>query len=404
MSRSSRREPARHGLPVRNLKRVRRRPLTVTLACLLLLAGCDTGGSNEAAEPSPPPPSSTSVETTPSAAGGRSLALVEVARGLDAPVHAASAPGEPDRLYVVERAGRIRVLENGRVLPRPFLDISADVTSGGEQGLLSVAFHPDYAENGLFYVDYTDLKGDTRVVELRASEGSEPTKVRELLHVPQPYANHNGGQLAFDRDGLLYVGMGDGGAGGDPENVAQDLGSRLGKLLRIDVDMPGSDWEIVAYGLRNPWRFSFDRETGDLWIGDVGQGAVEEVDYLPARDLGSLVNFGWDVFEGTHVYEDKEPNDAGRLVGPVAEYSHDEGCSITGGFVYRGEDIPWARGRYFYGDYCSGRVWSLARTGDGATVRRLRFEAPELSSFAEDGSGELYLLTLDGTVYRLAPG
>jgi glucose/arabinose dehydrogenase len=383
---------------------VRRRPLAVALACLVIVAatGCDSGDPAEETEPAPP--ASTSAETEPTPPGSRSLALVKVASGLEAPVHAAAAPGEPGRLYVVERAGRIRVLEGGRVLPRPFLDISADVTSGGEQGLLSVAFHPDYAENGLFYVDYTDLGGDTRVVEFRAEEGREPTKVRELLHVAQPYANHNGGQLAFDRDGLLYVGMGDGGAGGDPENRAQDLGSRLGKLLRIDVDRPDADWEIVAYGLRNPWRFSFDRETGDLWIGDVGQGAVEEVDYLPGGDLGSLVNFGWDVFEGTHVYEDKKPNDAGRLVGPIAEYSHDEGCSITGGFVYRGEDVPSAQGRYFYGDYCSGRLWSLERTGEGATVRRLRFEAPELSSFAEDGSGELYLLTLDGTVYRLVSG
>ncbi|HEY7562582.1 MAG TPA: PQQ-dependent sugar dehydrogenase [Gaiellaceae bacterium] len=380
------------------------RPLAVALACLVLAAatGCDSGEQAEPAQPAPP--ASMSAETEPTPPGGRSLALVEVASGLDAPVHAAAAPGEPGRLYVVERAGRIRVLESGRVLPRPFLDISADVTSGGEQGLLSVAFHPDYAENGLFYVDYTDLEGDTRVVELRAEEGREPTKVRELLHVAQPYSNHNGGQLAFDRDGLLYVGMGDGGSGGDPENRAQDLGSRLGKLLRIDVDRPDADWEIVAYGLRNPWRFSFDRETGDLWIGDVGQGAVEEVDYLPAGDVGSLVNFGWDVFEGTHVYEDKKPNDAGRLVGPIAEYSHDEGCSITGGFVYRGEHVPSAQGRYFYGDYCSGRLWSLERTGDGARVRRLRFEVPELSSFAEDGSGELYLLTLDGTVYRLVSG
>jgi glucose/arabinose dehydrogenase len=386
---------------------VRGRPLALSVACLLaaLASGCDSGGPAEPAQPAPSsPPASTSAETEPSPPGGRALALVEVASGLDGPVHAAAAPDEPGRLYVVERAGRVRVLEGGRVLPDPFLDISSEVTSGGEQGLLSVAFHPDYAENGLFYVDYTDLNGDTRVVELRAREGREPTRVRELLHLAQPYANHNGGQLAFAADGLLYVGMGDGGAGGDPENRAQDLGSRLGKLLRIDVDGPDADWEIVAYGLRNPWRFSFDRETGDLWIGDVGQGEVEEVDYLPAGDIGSLVNFGWDVFEGTHVYEDKQPNDAGRLVGPIAEYSHDEGCSITGGFVYRGEDIPWAQGRYFYGDYCSGRLWSLTRAGDGATVRRLRFKVPELSSFAEDGSGELYLLTLDGTVYRLSAG
>jgi glucose/arabinose dehydrogenase len=196
--------------------------------------------------------------------------------------------------------------------------------------------------------------------------------------------------------------MGDGGAGGDPENRAQDLSERLGKLLRLDVDRPGAEWELVAYGLRNPWRFSFDRETGDLYIGDVGQGAWEEIDFLRGGARG-LVNFGWDAFEGNHVYEEKEPNGAGRLVAPVAEYSHDAGCSVTGGYVYQGEAVPAARGRYFYGDFCSGIVWSTeVRDGEVSRPRREPFTVDSLASFGEDARGELYLVSLDGAVYRLA--
>lgn len=373
------------------------RPLAVASIVLVLLgcagdSGDEEGGSSVSTGGSP---SSTTPEES------RGLALEEVVSGLDSPLFVASAPGEESRLYVVEREGRIRVVEDGRLVDKPFLDIVDLVTSGGEQGLLSVVFHPDYAENGLFYVDYTDLAGDTRVVEYRAS-GPSPRKVRELLFVDQPYANHNGGQLHFGPDGLLYVGMGDGGAGGDPEDRAQDLSERLGKLLRLDVDRPGAEWEVAAYGLRNPWRFSFDRETGDLFIGDVGQGAWEEIDFLPAGARG-LVNFGWDAFEGNHVYEDKEPNDAGRLVAPVAEYSHDAGCSVTGGYVYRGEAVPAARGRYFYGDYCSGTVWSLeAHEGEVSRPRREPFTVASLASFGEDAGGELYLVSLDGAVYRLA--
>jgi glucose/arabinose dehydrogenase len=294
----------------------------------------------------------------------------------------------------------ILVLEGEELGEEPFLDVRDLVTSGGEQGLLSVAFHPDYEQNRLFYVNYTDLQGDTRVVEYEATGGPQ-TRRRELLFVDQPYANHNGGQVVFGPDGLLYVGMGDGGSGGDPENRAQNLSSRLGKLLRLDVSREGATWEMVAYGLRNPWRFSFDRETGDLWIGDVGQGEIEEVDYLP-RDTQGLVNFGWDVLEGTQPFEDKEPNPRGELVGPVAEYGHDQGCSITGGFVYRGQRIPAARGLYFYGDYCSGLVWTF--DPEEERIRLLPFEVQGLSSFGEDAAGELYLVTLDGALFRLEAG
>jgi glucose/arabinose dehydrogenase len=348
-------------------------------------------------EPSPPP-------LRPERPGaGRSLGLEVVASGFDSPVHAAVAPGEPGRLYVVEQAGRVRVLAGSRIDDEPFLDLTAEVTSeGNEQGLLSIAFHPRFQANSRFYVNFTDRRGDTRVDEFRVRAG-RPTRVRRLLHVGQPYANHNGGQLAFGPDGLLYVGMGDGGSGGDPGDRAQDLSSPLGKLLRLDVDDRGAGWEPIAYGLRNPWRFSFDRLTGDLWIGDVGQNEVEEIDVLPARRVGELTNFGWDVYEGTRVHEDKEPTPGGRLVGPVSEYGHDLGCSVTGGFVYRGRDVHGrAGGRFFYGDYCSGRIWSLARWQGETTGRGHSFRVPELTSFAEDADGELLLLSRDGTIYRLA--
>ncbi|HYY74903.1 MAG TPA: PQQ-dependent sugar dehydrogenase [Gaiellaceae bacterium] len=392
----------------------------VGLVALFVLAlatgGC--AGDEESARtttaarpPAESEPETTTGETTaatteeapaePVPGRGRGLHLVEVASGLEAPTHAAAAPGEPERLYVVERPGRIRVVERGRVLPRLFLDIAADVTSGGEQGLLSVAFHPEYERNRRFYVDYTDLGGDTRVVEFRARGAAQPQRVRELLFVEQPYANHNGGQLAFGPDGLLYVGMGDGGSAGDPENRAQDLDSRLGKLLRLDVDRRGAEWETAAYGLRNPWRFSFDRETEDLFVADVGQGEWEEIDHLPAGER-RLVNFGWDVLEGTHPFEEKEPSAAGRLVGPVLEYDHSFGCSVTGGHVYRGEDLAEAYGRYFYGDYCSGIVWSFVlEDGRVTSQRRHPFEVASLSSFGEDGRGGLLLLSLEGTIYRL---
>jgi glucose/arabinose dehydrogenase len=389
------------------------RGLLAAGSVVLLLAAACAGGSDEGMETSPPgtdtrraPPTSSGDAETESERPGRGgpLGLEEVVSGLDAPVHAAAAPGEPGRLYVVEQPGRIRVLEDGALQEEAFLDITGQVKSGGEQGLLSVAFHPDYEENGLFYVDYTNTTGDTRVVEYRAEAGTAAAESRRLLAVDQPYDNHNGGQLAFGPDGLLYVGMGDGGAGGDPENRAQDLGSRLGKLLRLDVDDRGADWELVAYGLRNPWRFSFDRLTGDLWIADVGQQDREEIDFVPAAEVGELLNFGWDAYEGSAVFEDKEPSPGGRLVDPISEYTHEFGCSVTGGFVYRGSDVRQeARGRYFYGDYCSGRIWSLGRWNGELTRRGQEFRVPKLSSFAEDEDGELYLVSQGGTIYRLAP-
>jgi glucose/arabinose dehydrogenase len=228
-------------------------------------------------------------------------------------------------------------------------------------------------------------------------------RVRTLLNLADPYSNHNGGQLMFGPDGRLYVGTGDGGAGGDPENRAQNLGSRFGKLLAINVDRRGAGWQTVGYGLRNPWRYSFDRRTGDLYIGDVGQNSWEEVDFTPRRSPG-LENYGWDVYEGRARYEDKQPSGPGKLVFPIAVYSlNGEPCAVTGGFVYRGSAVPAARGRYFYGDNCSGEIWSLRVVGGRArSVRKESFRLPGLSSFGEDGKGELYAVTLGGQLYRLA--
>ena len=353
-------------------------------------------------------------DVAPGAAGARArqtssiaqrrvrLRLVRVASGFNSPTHVAAPRSEASRLYVVEQAGRILVLDRGR--RRVFLDIRRLVQSGGEQGLLSVAFHPNYARNHRFYVDYTDNRGDTRVVEYRSNgRRALPGTARQLLYVAQPYANHNGGQLAFGPDGMLYVGMGDGGSGGDPGNRAQNLQTLLGKLLRIDVNRRGADPEIVGYGLRNPWRFSFDRRTGDLYIGDVGQGRFEEVDFTRRQSPG-LENYGWDVYEGRAIFERKEPNSAGRLVFPIAVYGRAGGnCTVIGGFVYRGARIPSLRGRYFYGDFCSGNVWSLrVRAGRATTLRREPFRVESLSSFGESARGELYLASLDGAIYRLA--
>lgn len=324
------------------------------------------------------------------------VSLQPVATGLQAPLYVTAPRSEPGRLYVVEQGGLVRVVVNGKVRVQPFLDVRAKTAAGGERGLLSIAFSPGYAKNRLFAVDYTDVNGDTRVVQYR-SDGTKAIlgSARQLLFVRQPYANHNGGQLQYGPDGLLYVGMGDGGSGGDPGNRAQNLSSRLGKLLRYR----DGHWQVAAYGLRNPWRFSFDRGTGGLWIGDVGQNAWEEVDYRP-KGFG-LTNFGWHVLEGRTPYQSGQtPNPAGTLVGPVAVYHDgDDGCSITGGYAYSGTAAPSLRGRYVFGDYCSGRIWSL---GPGGAMRREPLEVPQLTSFGEDTRGELYAVSGAGTVFRIA--
>jgi glucose/arabinose dehydrogenase len=321
------------------------------------------------------------------------LRLRTLFSGLDAPLYATAAPGEPNNLYIVEQPGTILVATNGKLRAKPFLDIRRLVRSGGEQGLLSVAFHPKYRTNHKFYVDYTDLNGDTRVMEYRSNGSSATGRIRQLLFVKQPYANHNGGQLQFGPDGKLYVGMGDGGSGGDPEDRAQNLSERLGKLLTVDVNARRPRIAIAGYGLRNPWRFSFDK-SGNLYIGDVGQNEWEEIDYTPRSSPG-LENYGWNVYEGTHTFESKSPNDTGRLVMPVAEYSHANGCSVTGGYVWKG--------RYYYGDFCSGHVWSLRIAGGKASgIREGSINVPGLASWALDGHGNLLAVSLEGKVYRVS--
>ena len=330
--------------------------------------------------------------------------LAVKARGFVEPTQVTAPRNELRRLYVVEQRGTIRVIDRGTVRRGFFLDIRSRVQAGGEQGLLGLAFDPSYGANRFVYVNFTDTNGDTRVVRFRTDgvRALLPT-ARVLLRVDQPYANHNGGNLVFGPDGALYVGLGDGGSGGDPEDRAQDLGSLLGKLLRLDVRRPASPPEIVALGLRNPWRYSFDRLTGDLYIGDVGQGEVEEIDVTPARSPG-LENYGWDVYEGSRPYEQKELG-PGKLVQPVFEYTHEQGCSVVGGFAYRGRARPAVRGRYIFGDYCSGTIWSMRAASSVARAQGVRvepFRIEGLTSFGEDAAGELYATSHGGTVFRLS--
>jgi glucose/arabinose dehydrogenase len=331
------------------------------------------------------------------------VSIQPYASGLGALTAIASTRAEPRRLYAVEQVGRIRYVVNGRVAGT-FLDIRNRVVSGGEQGLLGLAFHPNYARNHRFYVNYTDRNGDTRVVEYRSRGGRAiKSSARQLLFVRQPYANHNGGELQFDRNGLLYVGMGDGGSAGDPNNNAQNPRARLGKLLRINPLRKGARWQMVALGLRNPWRFTFDRANGDLYIADVGQGNWEEIDYRPAAQIDRLANYGWKAFEGRARYTNTRLG-PGQLVAPVHQYDHsDNNCSVTGGYVYRGSAVPAAVGRYYFGDYCSGFVWSLRiESGRAVDVQREPFRVSSLTSFGEDVAGELYLANGNGRIYKLA--
>ena len=336
--------------------------------------------------------------------------FVQVATGFDQPVYVTTAPNDPSTLYVVERAGDIRIVRDGQPVGT-FLDIRSQVWDGGEGGLLSVAFHPKYAQNHLFYVDYTDLAHRTHVTEYSSANGvAVPTSARDLLVVPQKYPNHKGGDLQFDHRGRLYVGMGDGGTSdnsplNDPDNRAQDLKSRLGKLLSIDP-LVSSTWRVVGYGLRNPWRFSFDRATGDLWLGDVGAGTYEELDFRPVKKLDQLANFGWSHYEGLGVYNSEvKLRGKGVLVSPVFAYDHKStSCSIVGGYVYRGSEVAAARGRYFFGDYCSGLIWSFeagAQYRRAAIVRQVDGTIPDLVSFGEGADGELYAVSIDGGIYAL---
>lgn len=353
-----------------------------------------------------------------------SLAVEEVVAGLQSPVHLTAPPGD-DRLFVLEQGGRIRVVRNGSLLPTPFLDLTDRVGSAGsEQGLLGLAFHPEYATTGHLFVNYTDLNGDTRVERYTVTadpDAADPASARSILQVEQPFSNHNGGLVVFGPDGMLYVGLGDGGGAGDPRANGQDPGTLLGSILRLDVDGddpfaipadnpfvedPDARDEIWAWGLRNPWRFTFDESVGVLYIADVGQNAFEEVN-AESADAGGL-NYGWNVMEGAHCFDPPSGCDQTGLTPPVLEYENGPGgtCSVTGGFVYRGDRIPGIRGHYFYSDFCAGFLRSF-RLEDGEAVDRREWEVGDLgqvTSFGVDAAGELYILSADGRVFRLVSG
>jgi glucose/arabinose dehydrogenase len=347
-----------------------------------------------------------------------------VATGAETPVDIAHAPGDATRLFVVEQQGRVRILRNGALAATPFLDVSALVAHGGERGLLGLAFAPDYAASGRLFVDYTRAgDGATVIASFRASAGNadraDPASMQVLLTIPQPFENHNGGALRFGPDGYLYIGMGDGGSANDPGNRAQSPDELLGKLLRIDVS--GSPYaippdnafaqnglgrpEIWALGLRNPWRIGFDRATGDLYIGDVGQDRVEEIDFLP-RGAPAGANFGWRVVEGDRCtgLSPAAPCPSAAFVAPILTYPHGPGCSVTGGVVYRGHRVPVLYGRYLHGDYCSGQIFAAARDGSGQWRSELVVDADQrIGTFGEDADGEVYWSDLaSGAIYRFA--
>ena len=395
-----------------------RRLAAVTLAAPL--AAC--GGSDGPASPSPTAATcgaGTPVQGTPP------LTSQLLAGGFHSPLDLQAAPGDRERLYVVEQGGRIQVVRSGQLAGTPFLDIASRISSGGERGLLGLAFHPQFATNRRLFVNYTDRQGDTHIAEFRAASAdqADPQSERQLLFVSQPFANHNGGGLAFGNDGMLYIGLGDGGSGGDPFGNGQSLGTRLGKMLRIDVDggtpyavpsdnpfasRSGALPEIWAYGLRNPFRFSFDRATGDLYIGDVGQNRFEEVDVGVASRRGGE-NYGWNIMEGNSCYAPASGCSMAGLTLPVLDYGHGDGCSIIGGYVYRGCRMPGYAGTYFYGDYCAGFVRSF-RLENGRAVDQRDWTSAigrglirNITSFGVDLDGEVYVVDYHGEVYRVVP-
>jgi len=404
----------------------RRRPAALALALVLVAGAC----SDDAGPQAPGPDATDSTAGDGAAAtGGQpetppdvdnvSARLVKVA-DVAVPVAMAVRPGD-DSVYVVEKAGRVRRVPRGQTSSpgategAPVLDLSGEVSTGSEQGLLGLTFNPDGSK---LYVNYTDRAGDTRVVEYAFTDGRADTATRrELLFVDQPFANHNGGQVSFGPDAKLYIGLGDGGSANDPGDRAQNLGDILGKLLRIDpapsgdrpytippdnpfVGRSGARGEIWMYGLRNPWRFSWDRQTRDLWIGDVGQNAVEEIHFL-AGAAPAGTNFGWPLVEGSRRNKGSNPDGA---VLPIFEYGHDDGCSVTGGYVYRGSKVASLRGVYVYSDACSGTLWGVVQSGGEeagqGTLDVGGADDLRVASFGEDSAGELYVLNLGGGLYR----
>lgn len=381
--------------------------LKIMVVFLFALAACGGSGSSVVSPPAADP----------------SLLFTPVAFDIAAPTTITHADDGSGRMFLVEQPGTIRILRDGAVLPTAFLDISARLVFGGERGLLGLAFPPDFVTKGYFYLNYTRIAdGATVVSRFFVSPGDPdvalPDSEQILLTVTQPFANHNGGQLAFGPDGFLYIGLGDGGSGGDPQGHGQNPASLLGKLLRIDVEagitpyripddnpfvaVPGTPDEIWASGLRNPWRFSFDRLNGDLFLADVGQNRWEEINHQPAG-AGGGANFGWNILEGPDCFNPvagcvEPPN----YVPPVAFYGHDSGCSVTGGYVYRGPGNAALQGRYLYGDFCSGRIWSLEQVGADWQNTELAVPGFSISALGEDEAGRLYLADYAaGIIYRI---
>ncbi len=404
----------------------------MALALTLLLMACGLFSAGPTAAPadavSPPavdtiaPATETSVPASPAPADAASFLdsslyrWAPVVSGLDSPVDIQFPPDGSGRMFILEQAGRIRIVKNGQLQEPAFLDVTGEVGDrGNEQGLLGLAFHPRFQENGTFYVNYTDNNGNTVIARFLAQgDIADPASEAPILKVDQPFPNHNGGVLVFGPDGYLYAGLGDGGAADDPFGNAQNLESLLGKVLRLDVDhgepytIPADNplgSEIWAYGLRNPWRISFDAATGDLYIGDVGQDVWEEIDFSKSNAPG--LNYGWKYFEGSHAYIG-QPSATDHFTYPVAEYSHSEGgCSVTGGYVYRGAALPEWHGIYIYGDYCSGKIWGLIHTTDATGAlswqSQLLFETQtRITTFGQDRAGEVYLADRGGTIYMLS--
>jgi glucose/arabinose dehydrogenase len=400
------------------------RPARAGLASALVVAAACGGGDS----PSSPSASSTPTPNAACAAGApvanvATLRTTLVASGFLRPVDVQAAPGDRERLYVVEQAGRVRVVR-GSAIAGTFLDISARVSGGSEQGLLGLAFHPQFATNRRFFVNYTDRSGDTHVTEFRAAsaDAADPSTERDVLFQDQPFSNHNGGGLVFGPDGFLYIGLGDGGSGGDPQRNGQNLGTLLGKMLRIDVNganpyaipagnpfvgRAGARPEIWAFGLRNPWRYAFDSATGDLYVADVGQNALEEVNVgLASRGGGE--NYGWNITEGSSCFSPPGGCSTAGLTMPVHEYGREVGASITGGHVYRGCLMPSLAGHYFFADFVRRLVRSFRLAGGVATeVRDWTSQLAGLnsvSSFGLDWNGEILIVDYDGELYRLGPG
>lgn len=385
---------------------MRRWSLIYLLATVAAAGGCGSGGGSFDPDPGDEPPDGPPAFPA--------IELTQFATGFVQPTHVTTAGDGSGRLFVVERRGSVQVVTaDGMTRAAPLLDISERVNSAGsEQGLLSIAFAPGFPDDAHVYVNYTNLAGDTVVARFPLSGDPLTADVdgeERLLTVEQPFANHNGGLLAFGPDGFLYIGLGDGGSGGDPLGHGQDRSTLLGSILRIDVGgdpyaiPPGNPFgdEIWAFGLRNPWRFSFDRATGDLYIADVGQSAFEEVNFQPAASAGGE-NYGWNIMEGLECFGGGDGCDMTGLTLPVIVYGHELGCSITGGFVYRGAAQPALQGLYLYGDFCSGRIWGMARDGGEWVAEELLHSPASISTFGQDDDGEVYVADFaSGTIFRI---